>query len=161
LTTDAIVSNYCNAVLNAPMFTQNNFIYDGKQSAFVYLLCSNASSASSSKLFTDADKYFARKTFQQLGFEDLVGGDEDGKKARNMCDLMSDECNLAKHIPNLFDDIMTDYVNIKQANLYGLIGKFDTEDDMKAQINIFSQANYSMDLCETEKKYTATCRAMK
>jgi hypothetical protein len=39
----------------------------------------------------------------------------------NVCSPIRNECDLATTIPNLFNAIMTDYVNMKQANIYGLI----------------------------------------
>jgi len=162
LTTQAIISNYCTMVLASSGFSQNNFIYDAKQSVFVYLLCSNVvkDSVSSSTFFTGADKYFARKTFQDLWFQSF--SISANQNTHNMCYPMSDECNLAKNVPNLFDDIMTDYVNMKQANFYGLVWDFKTDEDMEAQINIFSQANFWMNICEkSDHSYASTCRAMK
>jgi hypothetical protein len=29
-------------------------------------------------------------------------------------------CNYAEHLPKMFDEIMNDFFNIKQANLYGV-----------------------------------------
>jgi len=43
-----IVTTYCSTVLGASAFEKNDFVYDGKQSAFVHLLCSNVAGQSSS-----------------------------------------------------------------------------------------------------------------
>jgi hypothetical protein len=78
------------------------------------------------------------------------------------CTPMSSDCDLATQLPALFNDIITDYVNMKQANIYGLIGNFSTDEEMEAQINIFSLANFNIKLCENGvRAYASTCRAMK
>ena len=75
---------------------------------------------------------------------------------------MDKSCDLASKLPEIFNMIITDYVNMKQSNIYGLIGNFSTEKDMEEQINIFSQANFNIELCNNEiRTYDATCRTMK
>jgi hypothetical protein len=66
----SLIINYCTKVLSSGPFMQDVFVYNAKQSAFVYLLCSNfrldamfALSPLSSQLSPD---YFKRKTFDQL-----------------------------------------------------------------------------------------------
>gem|GEM_PF-1924787 len=58
-----IIKSYCSAVFDKPFFNQNDFFYNAKQSAFVYLLCTSVDIDESS---LDAE-YFARTTFKQLG----------------------------------------------------------------------------------------------
>lgn len=151
-----IISSYCKAVLTTPAFTKDGFVYNAKYSTFVYLLCNNVNkSASLSKFSTDSEMYFTRKTFSELWFEDMI---ED----TNVCSPMRDECDLATTIPNLFNDIITDYVNMKQANIYGLAWIAESDTDIEDQINYFSTANFGINICEKKDRlYPATCRAMK
>ena len=58
-----LVTDYCSSVLDSPAFVKDSFVYNAKYSTFVYLLCSNVSSASSSLLSPD---YFKRSSFAQL-----------------------------------------------------------------------------------------------
>lgn len=58
-----MISNYCSVVLSNDSFDNNQFVYNARYSAFVYLLCSNAASAADSEL---SNKYFARTKFSQL-----------------------------------------------------------------------------------------------
>lgn len=76
---------------------------------------------------------------------------------------MTNDCSLAKHIPNLFNDIMTDYTTIKQSTIYGLVGNIDGESAMETGINIFSQSYFGLNLCDTSlpHSYPKTCRTMK
>lgn len=58
-----LIRDYCAAVLNSSAFTQDSFVYNAQQSAFVHLLCSNL--GQSSPYFTKED-YFKRASFKQL-----------------------------------------------------------------------------------------------
>lgn len=151
-----IISNYCSAVLGEASFPQNEFTYNARYSAFVYLLCSNAASSAGSEL---TSKYFIRTKFNQLWFQDF-SSDEN---SRDLCNPMTNDCTLAKHIPNLFNSIMTDYVNIKQSNIYGLAWNFTDDATMQDQIKNFSLANFGIDICSkaTSRTYPKTCAIMK
>lgn len=151
-----MISNYCSVVLSNDSFDNNQFVYNARYSVFVYLLCSNAASAADSEL---SNKYFARTKFSQLWFQD-ISSDEN---SRDLCSPMTNDCSLAKHIPNLFNDIMTDYTTIKQSTIYGLVGNIDGESAMETGINIFSQSYFGLDLCDTSlpHSYPKTCRTMK
>ncbi|MEI6118581.1 MAG: hypothetical protein WCP92_05145 [bacterium] len=63
-----LLSDYCTAILNSPAFTENNFLYDAKQSAFVYLLCNNINDPSKFSLPSSVlpSTYFKRKSFADL-----------------------------------------------------------------------------------------------
>ncbi len=152
-----IVASYCTAVLWSPAFTQGNFIYNAKYSAFVYLLCSNVKADVSASSFADhTSDFLKRTTFKQLWFTDIdVNGFD-------FCTPMSDDCDIAKLAPKLFNDLMTDYVNIKQPNLYGMNSNFKTDDELKNQVNIFSSWYFDgLQLCATDKRsYPKTCSTM-
>ncbi|MFA7298718.1 MAG: hypothetical protein WC010_03680 [Candidatus Absconditabacterales bacterium] len=146
-----IIDKYCSAVLSSDGFIQGNFIYNAKQSAFVHLFCKNTS-----PYFKEEDKYFIRKDYKELGLTDVVDGN-------NLCSSvsMSNDCDLSNFVPKLFDDIIIDYVSMKQANFYGLIGNFTTDPDMEKQLNIFSKAYFDRDICDKASRYPSTCRTMK
>ncbi|MCX6824490.1 MAG: hypothetical protein NT085_05195 [candidate division SR1 bacterium] len=149
-----LLVNYCTAVLGSSSFIQNNFLYDAKQSAFVHLLCRNMNMPS--PYFKD--DYFKRTSFADLGFTDITVDTID------LCNPSSfdNDCDLSVNIPNLFNSIMNDYVNMKQPNLYGMIAESDKDDDMKNQINIFSSGYFDgVQICgANETRYPTTCKMM-
>jgi len=155
-----LIENYCSAVLSAEPQSEGNFIYNAKYSAFVYLLCSNISTASASKL--DA-KYFKRTSFAELWFQDIVT-DENWYQI-NLCSQqssLSNDCDLATNIPDLFNNIMNDYFNMKQWSLYWLLFPFTSDEELKTQVNWFSNDYFTIDLCDNKvRPYDKTCRAMK
>ena len=107
-----IVQNYCSVVLSESAFSQNDFVYNAKYSAFIYLLCKNVGATNGSLL---SKEYFNRLTFEQLG----ISQNTSETNSRNLCSPLTNDCTLAKHLPDLLDALMTDYVNIKQPSLYG------------------------------------------
>jgi hypothetical protein len=76
---------------------------------------------------------------------------------------MNNGCDLATNIPDLFNNIMNDYVNMKQPSLYGLSSNFDGEKSMEDLINTgFAQPYFNVDICNnTTRPYDQTCRTMK
>lgn len=153
----ALISSYCSAVLSSPATSENWFIYNAQQSAFVYLLCKNI--GISSWYFTNKWEYFKRSSFAELWFQDISPDQID------LCSPISfsNDCNLATTIPKLFNAIMNDYVNMKQPNLYGLSANFQTDPDIISQINIFSSGYFDgIQVCETSPRaYPKTCSMMK
>lgn len=109
----SLMQNYCSVVLNSSKFTQNNFVYDAKQSSFVSLLCKNINASLSFQFASDDKDYFKLTSFKQLGLQDYRG-------PIDMCmpNALSNDCTIAKIIPQLYNDIINDYVNMKQPNLY-------------------------------------------
>ncbi|MFA6256147.1 MAG: hypothetical protein WC606_03090 [Candidatus Absconditabacterales bacterium] len=154
-----LIRDYCAAVLNSSAFTQDSFVYNAQQSAFVHLLCSNL--GQSSPYFTKED-YFKRASFKQLGFTDIV---TDEGYSVDLCSSasFSNDCDLSKNIPKLFNSIMNDYINIKQSGLYGSIVSYKSEADLeKDVVNPYSKAYFGIDLCDnTDHPYPKTCRMMK
>lgn len=148
----SIVETYCSAVFSSPSFIDNNFVYTAKHSAFVYLLCNEVRENWS---LLDP-KLFKHSKFNELW---LVEYDEAGN---NLCDSIGPNCDLATQIPNLYNMIVADYVNMKQSNIYGLSQNATLDDDIKAQVNRFSLAYFGINICETsDRSYDKTCRTMK
>lgn len=152
-----LLSSYCSAVLTSPSFIENGFVYDAKQSAFVHLLCKNIGIPS--PYFTDKENYFTRSSFAELWFQDISSQHID------LCtpSSFSNDCNLAIYIPKLFNDIMNDYVNMKQVHLYGLSANFKNDADIVQQINTFTSGYFAgIQVCETTpRSYPKTCSMMK
>ena len=147
-----IVETYCSAVFASPSFVRNQFVYTAKQSAFVYLLCNEVRENWSS---LDKD-LFKRSSFNELW---LVEYDEAGN---NLCNSIGPNCDLATQIPNLYNMIVADYVNMKQSNIYGLSRNASEDDDIEKQVNLFSRAYFGIEICETsDRSYDKTCRTMK
>lgn len=152
-----LISSYCSAVLNSPAFTGNGFVYNAQQSAFVHLLCKNMGMPSS--YFAQEEDYFKRSSFVELWFQDITSDQID------LCapGAFSNDCDLATHIPKLFNSLMNDYVNMKQVNLYGLSENFEVDSDIEEQINTFSSGYFAgIQVCETTpRSYPKTCSMMK
>ena len=139
---EAVVDNFCDAVYSNPSFSNDEYVYNAEHSVFVYILCKKVN-----------------KSPTKFNIQQYISGDE---KKIDYCSSLDTDCDLASKLPELFNMIITDYVNMKQANIYGLIGNFSTEKDMTDQINVFSQANFNIELCNNEiRSYDATCRTMK
>lgn len=152
-----LISSYCSVVLSSPAFTENGFVYTAQQSAFVHLLCKNMGIPS--WYFSNKDDYFTRSSFAELWFQDMTSDQID------LCapGAFSNDCNLAFYIPKLFNDIMNDYVNMKQVNLYGFSANFQSDSDIVGQINTFSSGYFAgIQVCETTpRSYPKTCSMMK
>ena len=148
-----IVESYCSVMFTSPIFEENNFVYTAKYSAFLYLLCKEVGEKWS---FLD-HKLFKRTSFDELW---LVEYDENQK---NLCSSFGSNCNLAKEIPNLYNMIIADYVNMKQSNIYGLSRNASTDDEIEKQVNLFSSGFFGgIHICETsDRSYDKTCRTMK
>ena len=75
---------------------------------------------------------------------------------------MSNDCDLSKNIPKLLNGIINDYINFKQAGLYGLVIDYKSESDLEAIVNGYSTIYFGIDLCSNnEHPYDKTCRMMK
>ncbi len=72
---------------------------------------------------------------------------------------MSNDCDLASNVPMLFNSIMEDYINIKQAGLYGYLDNYTGDD---AMINEYSTGYFGIYICDnTTHPYDKTCRMVK
>jgi len=85
-----------------------------------------------------------------------------GESEIEYCQSMNNECDLATNLPNLFNAIIADYVNMKQSNIYGLTLDVK-EDSIEPQINAFSSGYfYGIQACAKEgRMYPKTCSMMK
>lgn len=155
-----LIESYCTSVLNSSSFIEEQFVYNAKQSAFVHLLCRNF--GISSPYFADQETdYFKRRDFNELWFQDIT--QEDGYQT-DYCTpgFFRNDCNLSVNIPKLFNDIMNDYVNMKQPNIYGMTKNFKTDSDIVSQINLFSSGYFDrLEICgNKDPRYPKTCKMM-
>lgn len=86
-----------------------------------------------------------------------------GESEIEYCQSMNNECDLATNLPNLFNAIIADYVNMKQSNIYGLTLNVEDEPGMEHQINVFSSGYFDgIQACAKEgRMYPKTCSMMK
>jgi len=148
---ESIVEKYCDAVLKSPSFVKNSFVYNAKYSSFVYLLCENVKNNTSSSLDSE---YFVHKDFKKLWLLQFDGEYE-------MCRSLTDDCDIPKLTSSLFHKIITDYVNMKQTNIYWLSSYLTGNDDFIGQANTFSQAYFGLQICNNEDPpYPKTCRTL-
>jgi hypothetical protein len=115
----------------------------------VYLLCKNDRSPSALSA-----KYFKLSTYAAIGMSEV-------QQDYDVCVGLGNDCNIPAVTSQLFTNIVSDYVNMKQANLYGVVGVFTGEADMENQINIFSDNHFGLSLCDPTQRYPSTCRVMK
>ena len=159
-TISKLINAYCSTLLVfSQPFIANGFVYNAQQSAFVHLLCRNMGQPTS--YFGKETSYFSRLTFKQLWFQDIAS---DGSFSTDLCSpgSMGNDCDLATNVPNLFNGIMNDYVNMKQADLYALSSDSKDDPDWTHQINVFS-SNYfdGVEICGTrDPRYPQTCKIM-
>ncbi len=155
-----VIKNYCTQVLESNSFVENGFAYNAKQSAFVHLLCRDF--VLDASYFDKDANYFKRTTFKQLWFTDIITEDW---YDTDLCDHGGslNDCDLATNIPDLFNGIMNDYVNMKQPNLYGMNANFKEESEIENQINISSSENFGgLGICDPKTaRYPNTCKIMK
>lgn len=147
---------FCNAVVteNSQLRYGNNrakyFLYDPRQSYFLYVLCND---------ITDTKYPFV--------FDSLAEGKYRKIKTRAQHQLRCDpkstlnQCDFSKHLPKLFKSIINEYTRIVQAGIVGLKSPTSLPDDDKAdgrlgmQINAFFSGYFLSDEACTQKN---TCR---
>jgi len=75
---------------------------------------------------------------------------------------MDNDCDLASNVPMLFNSIMEDYINIKQAGLYGYLAHYTSDDELHTMINEYSTEYFGINICDnTTHPYDKTCRMVK
>lgn len=62
-----LIQSYCTSIQKSEAFIEKTFVYNPRESVFVYLLCRNITPDTISPYFQDLEKkYFKRLTFDQL-----------------------------------------------------------------------------------------------
>jgi len=150
---------FCNTLLTSPDLVgiggSYKQMYDPKQSLFMFSLCTNINPDFSQYfpyIFNNDGQYFKKYQFSWF--------------AMNMdtCDPTKSmvSCDLSTHIPDIFQRLINDYVNIKQADVYWLKTKKYWEDDKTSlddQANAFLQDRFfGTKFCDTEWEVDGECR---
>lgn len=118
-----IISHFCTTLYTQDILLINNSqdIYNPKQSFFVHVLCKPFSSASDLDT-SDNDDYFKKDTRDSFG----VVGRKIG--TINACDSRygMQYCNIVTQFSRVYNDIIGDYIDIQQAQIYGATQSSDT-----------------------------------
>ncbi len=151
----SLIRNYCQVVDKYWTFVHNSHWYSSKYSAFVYLLCR--------KFWWGwgyfVDEWFARKDFTELG---IVQYDADS--SFSLCDptTFDNSCNVSKYLPQLFDMLINDYVNLKQASMYNALRPATSDDEIYTLINGYFFPYFLTNICwDPAHPYPKTCRTLK
>ncbi len=113
-----LILSYCNAVLNTPIpllvgKDQLQFMYDPKQSLFVLSLCMTVA-PSYDRYFpylqNEDGKYYKKYHLKDFGMPVYSWSN---------CNVIGNmnNCDLPKYLSKDFNQIINDYINIKQANI--------------------------------------------
>lgn len=150
-----MIQGFCTSVLSVGPVSYDGVKYDARYSAFVYLLCKNIWSARDSLL---SDIYFVHTGYAELGFVDI-------QNDRDLCapQSMSNDCNVHRNVAKLFNDIINDYTNINQFNLYGWTNKFDDDAQLVILADQYAMKYFGLPICETPdgRSYPKTCNLVK
>ena len=137
-----LINIYCASILSAWTLTDGESLYSPKQSAFVYLLCTNMQSDFSKFYDSAFTWYFKVSAFDKLGLP--VNKD---KK------YLADE-----YVDDLFNNIIDEYFNIKQANVYWMTTPKEADLGFDKQADaIFSWYFNAAEVCNsanTKKLYS-------
>jgi len=119
-----LVKDYCKIVLfdgddgmwNNYFITKDmwDFMYSARQSIFVFILCSNVLPKSSEYFpyaFNKKTQYINEYNFSIFGMP---------KRRCNAKEELLNFCDFSKYWPVIYDKLINDYFNIKQASVYGI-----------------------------------------
>lgn len=157
-----LTQNFCESMSNVKC-NHDDDIFDANQSVFMTVLCDNVDKWD---LFTKMDRWILLKTwFTQFGIFDYGFLDTEDGMSINFCDYNQSDmngCDYSKQLPKLFDEIINDYFDVKQSDLYGVdtLKEEETNEDMA---NNFSKANFvGLEICDPDSDYYGkTCKTLK
>lgn len=164
-----LIINFCTTIYTNAGFVNWNYNYNPKKSVFLAILCTNGWGDSDFKL-SDKKEESDLKKFIFSGFTN-----------DDLCDVSQspdmNDCKLFKYLPDIFDTILNDYFNIKQASVYGLKTKKFEDKSLDLQVNEFMYQYYSLVdkdlnslaevgkpttlLCSDKSPYPETCKIAK
>lgn len=156
-----LTQNFCKKVFDMKCVDDGDF-FDANQSVFLSVLCDNVGAGDNfvGVLREWDDSILKKKTFKNFNIQNL-----DFSGAVDYCDHntnVMNGCDLAIHLPNIFNEIINDYFNIGQARIYGI--KW-LEDDFDATIsaNEFSKYHFVwLNICDSKSKfYEKSCKYLK
>lgn len=130
--------------------------FDANQSIFLTLLCDNVWEC---KNFTSITRTWNESVLKKTSFSDF-NIHSYGPNDIDYCDSKANMnwCDFSKHLPKIFNEIISDYFNVIQAKVYG-IDWFQSRFKPAEFANKFSEKNYLIDICNPDNKkyYKETC----
>ena len=155
-----IIKNYCDVVLQDNVLVENDMIHSARQSAWVYFVCHEVNWNFDSNI----TKYFKNLGWKDLGIVDNYTSSDQVWEAIDLCRASSrNDCQIQKHFPRILNQILNDYVNIKQSTIYGAVISWDTDQIIQSQANLFSSKYFNwLEICNENnpRKYPETCRTL-
>jgi len=160
-----VIANYCKTVLNNDILVEDNVIHLAKQSVWVYIVCSNINAGMKSSFDDNLIKYVKTSSWKELWIQDLYNSDPENSDSVDLCKPWSNMsyCKIEKHFPKALNQILNDYVNIKQSTIYWLVITGGTDDIIKNQADLFSSKYFNwLEICKenTTRKYPQTCKTL-
>ncbi|HKL43687.1 MAG TPA: hypothetical protein VJ892_00215 [Candidatus Absconditabacterales bacterium] len=152
LTVEGLTQNFCKQISTKSCMHDGD-PFDASQSVFLTILCDNVGRGDDFVINRDM---LLKTGFTQFGVFDYGFGEDEEGSTINFCDYTQTDlngCDLSKYLPKIFDPIMNDYFNIKQADLYGVD---DIEDSTTSEelVNKFSKKNFvGLELCDPDSDY--------
>ena len=167
------VSNFCKIATNYKC-TFDWYYFDAKQSLFLSILCSNVWKTwmyLPDNLMTWEDARLKKYKFVSFDVYNYIDESTKQKSSRNYCDYtVSDmnNCDLSYFVPHIFDSLMNDFFNIRQASnmwISSLWDSFEKEEYANTYVdNRFPWLNLQKwmkdGICKSEY-YKQTCKYLK
>lgn len=161
-----MVTSFCKEISNVTCIDDEDY-FDANQSIFLSILCDNVWVGDwFTKIIREWDESILMKTgFTQFNIFDYGYLDDEYGSAVDNCKYNSNImnwCNLSEHLPKMFDEIINDYFNIKQADLYG-VDVLSEDFDAEEFANKFSAHHFVwLSICNSESLYYKnSCKYLK
>jgi len=144
------------------------YTFDASQSVFLSILCANVWKIwnyMNEDFMTWEESILKKSNFLSFDIYNYVDESTNKKTSTNYCDYTvstMDNCDLSYFAPHIFDEIMNDFINIKQATSMW-IEKLDDTFDKEVYANRYVKNHfpwYQEDICES-KYYKNTCKYLK
>lgn len=173
ITVKSIVSNFCTAASDYKC-AYDWYYFDAKQSVFLSILCSNVWKTwmyLSDNLMTGETALLKKYKFVSFDVHNYIDQKTKQKSSINYCDYTisnMNNCDLSYFVPHIFDILMNDFFNIRQASnmwISNLSWTFEKEKYANTYVNqhfpwLSIQKGMEWGICES-KYYTQTCKYLK
>lgn len=131
--------------------------FDANQSIFLTLLCENVWEWDN---FISIVREWNESILNKISFSDFNIYSY-GPGEIDYCDSNTNMnwCDFSRHLPTIFNEIISDYFNVGQAKVYGIDWVYSKFDATKFA-NKFSSGNFLINVCDPKNKeyYQETCR---
>jgi len=152
LSVEKLTNNFCEKISEKSCIHDWD-LFDASQSVFLTILCDNIWAWD---WFLVNRDILLKTWFTQFWVYDYGFGEDEEGSSIDFCDYNQTDlngCDFSKHLPKIFDEIMNDYFNIKQADLYGVDNIEDSVTNEEL-VNKFSKKNFVwMELCDPDSDY--------